>query len=81
MIMQQSKIQEHLETFRRYFPKAKKCYVSQDFISYGYTEIRHAATDCTSANKLINQMNLPLVAIHSQNSKSFVVQSNETPDI
>ena len=83
MIMQQTKIQEHLETFRRYFYKAKKCYVSekQDFIAYGYEDIRHAATDCTSANSLIKRMNLPLVAIHSQNSKSFFVQSNENLDI
>ena len=83
MIMQQTKIQEHLETFRRYFYKAKKCYVSekQDFIAYGYDKINIAYMDYLAANKLIEKLNLPLVAIHTQGSTSFHIQSNQTSDI
>jgi len=78
MQLQLSKIQQDLETFRHNFYKAKKCYVGQDYISYGYNDIRHAATDYCTANKKIEELNLPLVATHYQNSLSFTVQSNET---
>jgi len=81
MTYQLSKTQQDLETFRHHFHKAKKCYVSQDYIAYGYNDIRHAVVDCCAANKKIEELKLPLVAIHHQNSMSFYVQSSETSDI
>jgi hypothetical protein len=83
MTHQLSKIQQDLETFRHYFHKARKCCVSEkrDYVVYGYNDIRHAVTDCCEANKKIEELKLPLVAIHHQNSMSFHVQSNQTPDI
>lgn len=81
-ILKQS-ISENLETFRINFPKMKKCYVSenQDFIAYGYNDIKFAYKDYLEANKLIEKLKLPLVAIYTHGSKSFHVQSSENSDI
>lgn len=81
-ILKQS-IAENLETFRKHFPKMKKCYVSQnmDFIAYGYDDNRIARRDYLEANKLIERLKLPLVALYTHGSKSFYVQSSENSDI
>jgi len=80
MPIQLSRIEKDLTEFRTKF---RSIHVRQDenYLVYNYKNIRHASVSCSEANLLIEQLNLPLVAIHNQNDNSFVVQSNEIADI
>lgn len=77
MPLLQTKLQDELEKFRTNF-RSINVRVDNDYLVYSYKNIRHAVTSCADANFLINRLNLNLVAIHSPNSTTFLVQSNET---
>ena len=72
-----TQLQQNLETFRIHF-RSIHVRQDQDYLVYNYKNIRHAATSCADANFLIEKLNLNLVAIHSTNATTFIVQSNET---
>tara|TARA_R110000868_G_scaffold381370_1_gene647753 strand:+ start:813 stop:1058 length:246 start_codon:yes stop_codon:yes gene_type:complete len=81
MTLQQPILQEHFEKFRKDF-HSTKVNVQDHWMTYGFYRTPHlAASACCDANKKIEELKLPLVAIHSQGSDTFVVQSNQTPDI
>lgn len=80
MKLTQTTLEESLNTFREHF-RSIHVRQDQDYLVYNYKNIRHATVSCSEANNLIYVLNLPLVAIHSQNSTSFFVKSNEISDI
>lgn len=80
MTLLQSPIQESLDAFRKRF-RATPLRQDQNHLVYFYSNIRLASVACSTANLLISDLSLNLVAIHSQNATSFYVQSSETTDI
>lgn len=77
MPLLQTKLQDELEKFRTNF-RSINVRVDKDYLVYNYKNIRHASTSCADANYLIDKLDLNLVAIHSPNSTTFIVQQNET---
>tara|TARA_R110000868_G_scaffold203901_1_gene451816 strand:+ start:1633 stop:1872 length:240 start_codon:yes stop_codon:yes gene_type:complete len=76
MVLLQTELEKKLDTFRKRF-RSIKVMQYQDCLVYSYNSIKNATLSCADANFLIAELGLDLVAIHSQNSPTFLVQNNE----
>lgn len=72
----QTTIQHNLHEFKTYF-RPEKCISDGDELVYVFENNFAAARHATIANSLIQQMNLPLTAIHGGGACYFIVKSNE----
>lgn len=70
-------LSEHLLEFRERY-NSMKCLVEDDYVIYIFKSYYNAYKACNEANYLIEQMKLPLVAIHGGSNSFFIVQSNQT---
>ena len=80
MTYQQTKIEEHLEKFRKEL-YSTRVNVQQDSMTYGYSTPHLAASACCDANETIAKFKLPLVAMYNSGTSTFTVKSNEIADI
>lgn len=77
----QTKLHEHFEKFRKEF-YSTKVNVQDYWMTYGFYGTPHlAASACCDANEIICKFKLPLVAMYNSGTNTFIVRSNETPDI
>lgn len=69
-------LETYLTNFRERYP-ITKVLQDQDKLTYIFRTFYNASKAATEANMLIEQMDIPLVAIHHGTSSYFVVKSSE----